>query len=186
LFYPSLGYNLPSMLIETQRLLLRPLEIADIDALVQIWTDPDVTHYMGGPRDPEKVCAALTQDLHADTPSRLDLQPVIEKATSVLIGDCGIIEKTVDGHAEYELVYVFAKSAWGKGYATEIAQAIKDRAFEQAGLARIIALIDPENPASERVAERAGLKFEKDTIRPGGKRMRVFAAVNNLRNKWTR
>ncbi len=164
------------MLIETQRLLLRPLTSADVDAIVQIWTDPDVTRYMGGPRDPEKVRATLTEDARANPPPLFDLQPVVEKATGIVIGDCGIIEKTVDDRAEHEVVYVLAKSAWGKGYATEIAQAIRDHAFEQMGLQRIIALIDAENVASRRVAEKVGFNYEKDTVRPSGKQMHVFAA----------
>lgn len=164
------------MLIETQRLLLRPLVLADVEALVQIWTDPDVTRYMGGPRDPVKVRASLAEDAQANPPPQFDLQPVIAKVTGRIVGHCGITEKTVDDRAEHELVYVLAKSAWGKGYATEIAHAIKNYAFEQMNLKRIIALIDPENVASRRVAEKVGLRYEKETIRPGGKRMHVHAA----------
>lgn len=164
------------MQIETQRLLLRPLVPADVNALVQIWTDADVTRYMGGPREPEKVRASLTEDAQANPPPLFDLQPVVEKANGIVVGDCGIIEKIVDDRAEHELVYVFAKSAWGKSYATEMAQAIKEYASEQMGLTRIIALIDPDNVVSQRVAEKVGLRYERETLRPSGKRMRLYAA----------
>lgn len=169
------------MLIETQRLLLRPLTSTDVDALVQIWTDPDVTQYMGGPRDLVKVRANLAEDAQANPPPQFDLQPVIEKVTGRIVGHCGITEKTVDDRVEHELVYVLAKSAWGKGYAAEIAKAVKDYAIEQIGLQRMIALIDPENVASRRVAEKVGLRYEKETIRPGGKRMHVYASEKKER-----
>ncbi len=60
------------MRIETQRLLLRPLTLSDVDALVQIWTDPEVTQYMGGPRDPEKVRANVSRAFSTRRKDRSD------------------------------------------------------------------------------------------------------------------
>ena len=57
------------------------------------------------------------------------------------------------------------KKYWGKGYATEMAQALKEYAFGQLGLTRIIALINPENVASAKVAQRIGMKLEKSIVR---------------------
>jgi RimJ/RimL family protein N-acetyltransferase len=68
-----------------------------------------------------------------------------------------------------------AQSAWGRGYATEIAAAIKAYAFEQMGVARLIALIEPENEASEKVAVKVGMCLEKQVVRPGGAIRRVYA-----------
>jgi ribosomal-protein-alanine N-acetyltransferase len=162
------------MHIETKRLLLRSLQRSDIEPLCRIWADPQVTRYMGGPRDPEDVRAILEEDLASDSPPDFDLWPVIEKATGAVVGDCGLLEKEVDGQDEIELVYVLAAPAWGKGYATEVGIAIRDYAFGELALERIISLIDPENGASQRVAEKVGLRFEKETVRPGGKTMHVY------------
>jgi ribosomal-protein-alanine N-acetyltransferase len=125
---------------------------------------------MGGPRNSEEVCASLEQDAQADPAPPFDLWPVIENATGNIIGHCGILDKMVDDQTEYELVYVFAALSWGKGYATEAATAIKRYAFERLGLERIVALIDPENAASERVAVKVNMRYERDTLRPSGKR----------------
>ena len=163
------------MELETERLFLRPLQTSDIAALASLWADPEITRFMGGPRNYDEVHKDLTEDAQLQPQPKFDLWTVIEKATEQIVGHCGIIEKEVDDRDEHELVYVIAKCAWGQGYATEIASAIKDSAFEHLGLKRIIALIDPGNPASARVATKAGLQHEKDTVRPNGKTMQVFA-----------
>lgn len=91
-----------------------------------------------------------------------------------MVGHCGIYDKEVNGRLEYELIYVFAKTTWGRGYATEAGTAVKNHAFQQLGLTRLIALVDPENSASARVAEKIGLRHEQDVVRPGGKVMKVY------------
>ncbi|MEJ2552051.1 MAG: GNAT family N-acetyltransferase, partial [Anaerolineales bacterium] len=91
-----------------------------------------------------------------------------------LVGNCGLLEKEVGGEAEIELVYVFAASAWGKGYATEIGMALIRHAFETLGLERLIALIEPENAASERVAQKVGMRFDREVRRPGGAIRKVY------------
>jgi RimJ/RimL family protein N-acetyltransferase len=163
------------MYLATRRLLLRPLQAGDVPALLRIWTDPEVTRFMGGPRDPSRLAEQLEVDLHNPAQQTFDLWPVVEKATGRLVGHCGLLDKEVDGRAEVELVYVFDRQAWGQGFATEIAPALKHHAFAEMGLRRLISLIDPENAASACVAEAAGLHLEKETVRPGGKVLRVYA-----------
>jgi ribosomal-protein-alanine N-acetyltransferase len=161
--------------LETERLYLRSIRVEDVSTLANLWTNPDVTRFMGGPRNYEEVYTELTKDAHLVPPPKFDLWVVIEKATGEIVGHCGIIDKDVDSTNEFELVYVIDKSSWGKGYATEIASAIKHFAFHELGLKRIISIIDPMNPASARVAAKVGLKYEKDVVRPGDKIMHLFS-----------
>ena len=163
------------MHLETKRLLLRAIQAEDIHPLVQLWTDPEVTRYMGGPREQAYLEKVFAEDLNNPTPDIYDLWPVIEKASSQVVGHCGLLDKEIEGQPEIELTYVMAKSAWGKGYATEMALALKQYAQEQMGLDRIVALIDPDNAASERVALKVGLRFEREVTRPGGKVMKLYA-----------
>jgi RimJ/RimL family protein N-acetyltransferase len=151
--------------------------LEDSAPLAAIWADPDVTRYMGGPRNEAQVRMSLVEDAGAPVQPDYDLHPVIEKATGLIVGHCGLLEKEVDGTGEIELVYVLAPTAWGKGYATEAGRALMGDAFTRLGLRRLIALIDPENADSERVALKLGMHHDKDTLRPGGKRMRVYVAV---------
>jgi RimJ/RimL family protein N-acetyltransferase len=173
---PRIRIRAPASLpIETARLLIRPLEIGDAAPLAAIWSDPLVTVHLGGPRDAATVRRQLEDEVRASVVRPYTLWPVVEKATGQVIADCGLIEKDVDGRREIELVYVLAASAWRRGFATEAAAAIRDYALQTLRLRRLIALIDPENVASARVAEKVGMRLERETQRPGGKRMRVYA-----------
>lgn len=163
------------MKIETDRLIIRSNQKVDLEPLAALWTDPEVTYYMGGPRKYEEILTILREDAQLNPEPAFDLWPVIEKETGQVIGHCGILEKDIDGRDQYEIVYVLAKSAWGKGFATEAATSFKDYAFDELGLKRITALIDPDNVRSEKVAIKIGLRYEKDTVRPNGKKMRLFA-----------
>ena len=163
------------MRIETLRLLIRSLEVADAAPLAVLWSDPDVTRHMGGPRDFAAIREELEEDAQAGAQPEIDLWPVVEKFSGRVVGHCGFLEKDVDGEAEVELVYVLASDCWGKGYATEAASALRDYAFHQLGLQRIISLIDPENSASARVAQKIGMGFERETRRPSGKIMQVYS-----------
>ena len=163
------------MKIKTDRLIIRSIQEVDLEPLAALWTDPEVTYYMGGPRNYEEILKDLREDAQLDPQPAFDLWPVIEKETGQIIGHCGILEKNIEGRNQYEIVYVLAKSAWGRGFATEAASSLKDYAFGQLGLKRITALIDPDNLKSEMVATKIGLRYERNTVRPSGKNMRLFA-----------
>ncbi len=163
------------IILETERLTLRYQQPSDVEPLVDLWADPEVTRYMGGPRDREWLESALEETACDPYAERYDLWPLIEKETGQVVGDCGLLDKEVEGRTEIELIYVLASSAWGRGYATEIGQALKAYAFEEMGLGRLIALIEPENTASARVAEKVGLRLEKEVVRPGGEVRKVYA-----------
>ncbi len=162
------------MRIATPRLLLRDTRAEDIPALIALWTDAEVTRYMGGPRRPAHLREAFEQTL-AQGPDRYDLYPVIEVASGTVVGHCGLLDKEIEGALEIELVYVLARPCWGRGYATEIARAIAQDAFTRQGLRRLVALIEPGNVASERVAAKVGMELEREVLRPGGHLMRLYA-----------
>ena len=161
--------------LHTERLLIRDLKTADAAALAGIWSDTEVTRYMGGPRDYEETYQDLIAEAgEAEVDPTDTLWPVVELSSGRVIGDCGFLRKEVDGSVETELIYVFARQAWGNGYASEAACGLCGYAFERLGLRSLIALIDPANRASARVAEKAGMRLWKETIRPTGKRMQVY------------
>jgi RimJ/RimL family protein N-acetyltransferase len=136
-----------------------------------MWTDPDVTRFMGGPRDATWLENSFMGDANRTDLLLYDQWPVIEKASGELIGYCGLLDKEIDGQPEIELVYVFMPSAWGKGYGTEIAMGLREHAVHRMGLSRLIALIEPENQASARVAERVGFHRERMVSRSAGEMM---------------
>jgi RimJ/RimL family protein N-acetyltransferase len=163
------------LILETERLILRRQVREDTPALVALWTDEEVTRYMGGPRDPDKlqeIFEATATDPFAEL---YDLWPVLEKDTGRVVGHCGVLDKDVEGRQVFELVYVFVKAVWGRGYATEMACALRDYAFENFSLAKLSALIEPENTASACVAQKVGMGFIKEVMRPGNELRHLYA-----------
>ena len=93
---------------------------------------------------------------------------VVLKDACQPIGYCGLFcFADIGGQPEIEVGYRLARSHWGCGYATEAAMAVRNHAFETMGLKRLIAMVDPRNIASIRVAEKLGMHYEKDVMLEG-------------------
>ncbi len=147
--------------------------------MVDLWSDPEVTRYLGGPRDRDWLQSELEKSARDPFAERYDLWPVVEKDTNRVIGHCGLLDKEVEGKTEIELNYILSSSVWGRGFGTEIANAIKSHAFMELQLGRLVALIEPNNTASERVAVKIGMHFTKEIDRPGGTRRKVYLIETN-------
>jgi ribosomal-protein-alanine N-acetyltransferase len=150
-------------LIETGRLGLRRLIPADLNALWALYQDPEITRYIpDAPRNFEETREELEWFVngHPRFPE-LGLWATIERASGQFVGRCGLLPWTIDGQAEVEVAYTIARAHWGRGLATEAALAIRDYAFTHLNRARLVALIDPQNIASQRVAEKIGMRFER-------------------------
>jgi RimJ/RimL family protein N-acetyltransferase len=164
------------LIAETERTFLRPFHVADLDAMTAVFGDPEVMRFGRGPQPREWVQSWLRGCLE-DYYQKwgFGLWAVVAKDDRRVIGFCGLTRfDDVDGRAEIELGYRLARAYWGRGLATEAARAARDYAFETLTLPRLVSLIDPENVRSIRVAEKAGLRFEKDiTFR--GKPARLYA-----------
>ena len=103
-----------SMNLLTERLRIRDLKASDAALLAGIWSDAEVTRYMGGPRDYEETRQDLITEAGEGEADPTDtLWPVVELSSGRVIGDCGFLGKEVDGRAETELIYVFSRKDWG-------------------------------------------------------------------------
>lgn len=151
-------------ILETERLLLRRLEMRDLDDLYALYSNEELRRYF-----PEGVLSydETREELewflegHPRHPE-LGLWATILKENGAFIGRCGLLPWTIDGRHEVEVAYLIAKEYWGQGLATEAARAIVAYGYEQLGLSRLVCLIDAENVASKRVAEKAGMHFERE------------------------
>ena len=130
-------------MIETERLLIRPLEEAERAEMLAQWLDPANERV---PRDaPESQVRAWVAHLPWG---------VWERETGELVGDCSLhFDKDF---AEWELSYGFRRDRWGRGYATEAAQACVRYGFDELGVEKIVADVDPANAQSARVLEKCG------------------------------
>lgn len=164
------------LIAETDRLLLRNFHVADAGAMDHVFGDPDVSRYCGGVKSPEQVRKWLRgclQDYHELW--GFGLWAVVEKERRQVIGFCGFTRfDDVDGQPETEIGYRLARACWGRGLASEAAVAVRDYGFDTLCFPRLIAIIDPANSASIRVATKLGMGLEKPaTFR--GKAVHIYA-----------
>ncbi|HYJ79160.1 MAG TPA: GNAT family N-acetyltransferase [Longimicrobiaceae bacterium] len=151
--------------IETERLLLRELTDEDHDRLYELYLDPRVNRFLGGPPPPY---GRYLREVNARWPlyyrkHGFGLWGVIRKADGETIGRCGLLKQEVDGVEEVEVGYALGADYWGRGYATEAGCATRDWGFRNLGVAHLISLIMPENAASIRSAGRTGMTVWKMT-----------------------
>ena len=85
----------------------------------------------------------------------------VERASRRMIGVCGLILwPTMGGREEREVVYLLARTDWGKGFATEAGTAIRE--YGRAIRPDLVSLIYPDNAASINVARKLGMTWEKE------------------------
>jgi len=140
----------------TDRLTIRHVHIGVVDALCQLFGDPEVMRYGDGaqarPWVEAWVRTALTR-YHHDW--GFGPYAVTLRDSGALIGYCGLFFfDDINGRAEIEIGYRLIRSAWGHGYATEAARAVATYATTTLGIKRLIALIHVDNVASQNVAMR--------------------------------
>lgn len=135
----------------------------DAGALLHIFADPEVMQSFDGLiLSPEMMARWVQRNLDRQQRHGYGLFSVILKSEDVLIGDCGLEHMEVDGSPEVEIGYDFRSDYWGRGFATEAATAVRDFAFHELHLPRVISLIRSSNAASARVAEKIGMVKEKE------------------------
>jgi ribosomal-protein-alanine N-acetyltransferase len=153
-----------TIILETQRLLLRHFVTGDLENLFAFYSDPEVVKYIP---DAPRTYAETREELewflsgHPGFPE-LGLWATIYKETGQFIGRCGLLPWTIDEQNEVEVAFALSKEYWGKGLATEVAQALVDYGFEHLKFSRLICLIEHGNQASIKVATKIGMAFEKE------------------------
>ncbi|HVZ40802.1 MAG TPA: GNAT family N-acetyltransferase [Candidatus Kapabacteria bacterium] len=144
--------------IRTERLQLRPYRLEDAPAMLEIFSDPEVTRFLGAGRPIESLehmVERIERTVEHQRVHGFSLWIVEDAATGEILGDCGL--KMLDGGPDIEIGYRFRRSAWGKGYATEAARACMAYGHEHLGIRRIVAVVQPANIPSQRIARKLGL-----------------------------
>jgi RimJ/RimL family protein N-acetyltransferase len=155
-------------MLRTERLLIRKFEMSDTDALLDVFGDAEVMHFGDGPHERAWVERWLVDHMQGVEARGYGPYAVVELEGGRMIGYCGLFTfPDINGQPEVEIGYRLRRSSWGKGYATEAARAVRDLAFHELSLKRLIALIDPANTASIRVAEKIGMRYEADVMLEG-------------------
>lgn len=148
--------------LRTERLLLRSPRPPDATALHARRNDPEVARYQDWlvPVPLERVEAEIDRaaTLGGPTPGKWWMMTVADDADTTVLGDL-VVHLDDDAHTA-EVGYTFARSSWGRGYATEALDALDAHLFEVVGVTRVEAKLHPGNPASAMVLERVGMQFE--------------------------
>src|ERR1700758_2711408 len=151
------------MELQTPRLTLRSFATEDVDAMAQLFANPDFMRFSLGVFTKRKQTVAFIEKVmawdRAGIPSQFAVVPRGEKA---IIGYCGFFYHPEHAIEDIEIGYRLNPDYWNRGLITEAAQAVRDHGFRDWNLARVISLIHPENIPSRRVAEKNGMKIEKE------------------------
>jgi RimJ/RimL family protein N-acetyltransferase len=143
--------------LRTERLLLRPHTLGDLDDLVVFHSDPDVTRYIPWPvRNREQTLDVLTVKLgqaSATSPGDWIVLAIEERSSGHVIGEILLKRKS---DTEAELGYVLATSAQGRGLVTEAVKVLLAEAERSFGVTLVDAAVEKPNAASARVLARLG------------------------------
>ena len=143
--------------IETPRLQLREMTPADRPALRRILQDSGVMYAYNGPFSDEEVDEWLERQLARYRQYGYGLWAVVLKATGEMIGQCGLTLQHWNGREMLETGYLFQRSHWHQGYATEAARACMDYAFGTLNSPLVCSIIRDNNLPSQQVALRNGM-----------------------------
>ena len=147
--------------LETRRLLLRPFEAGDAQAIANLAGDAAVADTTLNIPHPYTLADALAWiGTHAENfaQRREVVLAVVRKEDGALLGACGLVLSPE--HRRGELGYWVGKAYWGQGYCTEAARALVEYGFRTLGLERIYAQHFSRNPASGRVMQKLGMRHE--------------------------
>lgn len=155
--------NVPDALptLRTERLVIRAIGPGDVPALFDIFSDPEVTRYWSSPPLPDLAAA---HELADSIGEGLRTQSLFQWGVTLagedrVIGTCTLASISRQ-HRRAEVGFAVGRWAWGRGVATEAAARVVRHGFEELGLHRVEADVDPRNTASLRILERLGFQRE--------------------------
>ncbi len=144
------------VVISGPRLALARFQDGDVEAVHRFASDPEVCRFTGwGPNTLEDTRSFVAEAVQRRS-DRYDLAVLRDDE---VIGSASVWTTSPE-HRAGELGYTIRRDCWGDGHASEVARLLVELGFDQLGLERLAATCDPENVASVRVLEKAGLRRE--------------------------
>ena len=162
------------VVLETDRLKLRPFADADLDVAVPFYQDPDFLNAMEGEPPAEPVTRDYLWDVAKIMARQGFLFAIVEKASERAIGEVclqwiNLARAKVEGEKVMRLpIGIWDKNLWGKGYGQEVVVCLMRYAFEELGIDRFCPVdVSAENERSKRLWESCGLRIVREI--DGGK-----------------
>ena len=157
----------PDWPLETERLVLRPFEDGDLNALYRMQSDAEVARWLyNDPRTLEETRAQLARKIAGAQLTAEDdwlSAVVVERETGDVVGDMAL-HWVSEQHKTGEIGFILDPAYQGRGYATEAARAFLTFGFESMGFHRVIGRTEARNTASARVLEKLGMRLEAHLV----------------------
>ena len=166
-----------TVMLETDRLILRRLELGDAEAMFNNWcNDDDVTRHLPWQthENIEITKDVLDMWLHDYANPYVYRWIVVLKDGNKAVGTVDVVDKDIDNKV-FELGHCYSKETWGKGIATEVFNKVISFLFDEVGVEVITAKHNENNPASGRVMQKVNMKYD------GTLRSRVIDKVTKER-----
>jgi len=175
-----------NLILKTERLILRPLEIADAEALFAMDNNPNVHKYLW--QQPTQELSETIKIIEMVQKQYMDNKigrfATLIKETGEFIGWTGI--KYINDHVEngntnfYDYGYRLNEKFWNKGFATEASIAWLEHGFNQMNIQEMNAYTYAENGASNHVLQKVGFNFMEDYPDENGATWKWWQLENNF------
>ncbi len=159
------------------RLHYRAIVKSDFDAWLPLFDKEEVAIFIGLDRQLSKQ--ALCEKWFEKVFERYDkelggMNALIDKETGALVGQCGLLVQDIEGKEMLEVGYSILPEHWGKGYATEAAQAHRNHAFDHNLAEELISVVHVDNVKSAKVAMNNGMSIAKSMTYSDGMPIHLF------------
>lgn len=165
----------PTVVLQTERLLLRHMRAADAAFMLALLNDPSWLRFIGD-RGVRTIDEArdyiLAGPVNMVRRLGFGFYVVELEESGCPVGVCGLAKR--DFLDDVDIGYAFLPQYRGQGYAYEAAGAVLAHAKNDIGLPRIVATVRPENAASIALLEKLGLRFERALDRPDGGELHLY------------
>lgn len=159
-----------SLDFESARLRFRPLADDDIDLALELFTDAEVSRFIGGAMTEDDVAAEMANWVRRCAGGVIGVWCVVDKSTGEKLGTSGVLPLPIDApdteyervqgpdipDGEIELGYILKPPAWGRGIATETCGAQLRFIFENSPIETVVAVTDPDHSRSQNVLRKSG------------------------------
>jgi [ribosomal protein S5]-alanine N-acetyltransferase len=153
--------------LETERLALRGYRREDVENLAPMFADAEHMRHYPAPFQREQTVAWIERQLERYRDDGFGLWVVEDRTTGEFLGTAGPTTQVVEGVREVEIGWHVKPGRKGEGIAPEAAAAAREWAFANLEIDHVISLVRPENVASARVAEKLGMRVDREVDHHG-------------------
>ena len=177
----DINYYELSRILETDRLVLRPMADSDYKSLQAVISDPETMKYYAKPYDEAGVQKWIDWCKASQAKRDFSLWSVILKETGQMIGDCGVSMQIIDDEMRPEIGYHLNKKYHCQGIGKEMTQAVRDYFFTHFDYDAVYSYMDYFNEASYKTAAANGMTYLHDYVTADGERCKVYRIT---RSEW--